>query len=193
MCTHPGHAAPAGPWGWLGVRLPQPGPLPTRGTVEAELVQLLRRPAGPPRLRAFFQAAQVETSPRSAGPGSPHKPSPRFSTWPSRRRDRCCRQDGPSARALARVCTNTLTPCAWPGGVGPRERTWAAPHHARVLGPTDPRGPALSPAGPPPRQHSHGRGQRGHEGRWYLGHLQKFPCLPQVPEAPIHPSAKACE
>ena len=33
------------------------------------------------------------------------------------------------------VHKRTLTPCAWPGGVAPKKRTWAAPHHARVLDP----------------------------------------------------------
>lgn len=30
----------------------------------------------------------------------------------------------------------------------------------------------------------------GCEGRWCLGCLQKFPCLPQVPEVPIWPSGQ---
>lgn len=41
--------------------------------------------------------------------------------------------------------------------------------------------------------HSHGHSPQGFlgcEGRWCLGRLQKFPCLPQVPEVPIWPSGQ---
>lgn len=46
---------------------------------------------------------------------------------------------------------------------------------------------------PPGPVHSHVHSQQGFpgcEGRWYLGHLQKFPCLPQVPEVRMWPSGQ---
>lgn len=37
------------------------------------------------------------------------------------------------------------------------------------------------------------QGFLGCEGRWHLEHMQKLPCLAQVPEVPIRLSATACE
>lgn len=69
--------------------------------------------------------------------------------------------------------------------------------HAMPLGwaPTERWGPALSPAEAAPLPTLTQCGQQGHLGcevRWCLGHLQKFPYFPRVPEAFVWPSAKAC-
>lgn len=176
LCTHPRHAAPADPGGWLRVRLPHPGPLPARGAVEAKPVKPKKLLGGcrASQAAAFFQAAGFQAEwkpalkcwawlPTSRGPGFPRG-------FPGRGTGAVSRTP-----ALARVCTDALSPCAWPGGVGREEHTgqlhttpmcWASAEPWDWLS-------ALP-------QRSQGRGQRG---RWQLGHLQKSPCLPQVLEA----------
>lgn len=186
LCTHPRHAAPADPGGWLRVWLPHPGPLPARGAVEAKPVKPKKLLGGCRASQAadFFQAAGFQAEwkpalkcwawlPTSRGPGFP-------CGFP--RRGTCTVSRTP---APAHVCTDALSPCAWPGGMAREEHTGqlhTTPMCWASAGPWD----WLSA----PPQRSQGRGRRG---RWQLGHLQKSPCLPQVLEAPVRPSAKAWE
>lgn len=188
MCTHPRHAAPADPGGWLGVRLPYPGPVPARGAVEA-------KPVKPKKLLGGCRASQAAAFFQAAGFQAEWKPALKCWAWLPTSRDPgfpCGfpgRGTGAVSRtpALACVCTDAHSPRVHGLGVWPTRSTWgSSTPHPCAEPPLGCGGLAVSSL----PQHSHGRGQWG---RWHLGHLQKFPCLPQVLEAPVRPLAKAWE
>lgn len=126
MCT-PRASCPCWPTGLVGGLAASPRPFPCWGNSRSqtcEAKKALTEAAGPPRLPLFFRQLKWKPAPGALGLVPP-TPSPRFSEWPSRRRDRCCQQDGPAGTSTG-VCTHkrTLTPSAWPGGVAPERRIW---------------------------------------------------------------------